>query len=250
MTNNSTTATTSNGAGIVSTNLRMDNTIVAGNSVTTTATPAPDILSAALTNAMVPNSIIGINSGTNLTGTPLIGTSGAPVDPGIGALANNGGTTQTHRVLPGSSAANAGNANSVNNSKMTVLGDDATVFWEFEETMKAMTGTTTAEDSTANDIDANYNETFTLTQAGAGVGTGRAVILGNAGGNNGSISSKAALPATAFSGDSYSVAMWFNANAANAQTLFAGSVTVGGVTSNVLEIELLANGAGSVYEQQ
>ena len=38
----------------------------------------------------------------------LIGDATSPIDPMLAALANNGGPTQTHRLLPGSPAINAG----------------------------------------------------------------------------------------------------------------------------------------------
>jgi predicted outer membrane repeat protein len=38
-----------------------------------------------------------------------VGTGANPIDPLLGALANNGGTTQTHALLPGSPAMDAGN---------------------------------------------------------------------------------------------------------------------------------------------
>jgi CSLREA domain-containing protein len=65
----------------------------------------------------VTNSLIGDNTSTGLTaaslGSPdangnLIGTSGSPIDPMLGPLAGNGGPTQTHALLPGSPAIDAG----------------------------------------------------------------------------------------------------------------------------------------------
>ncbi|MDB9493351.1 right-handed parallel beta-helix repeat-containing protein [Spirulina major CS-329] len=77
------------------------------------------------TNATAPN--IGIYDGThtfNITNSLIVSTTGMTgigvptngvngnivgVDPKLGPLANNGGPTQTHAILPGSPAINAGN---------------------------------------------------------------------------------------------------------------------------------------------
>src|SRR6185295_16971539 len=48
----------------------------------------------------------GITNGSNGN---LIGTSGSPIDALLGPLANNGGSTLTHALLPGSPAIEAGN---------------------------------------------------------------------------------------------------------------------------------------------
>ena len=58
------------------------------------------------------NNLIGVDTG--LTGIVngnlgnLIGTAAVPIDPKLGPLQNNGGPTQTHALLPGSPALNAG----------------------------------------------------------------------------------------------------------------------------------------------
>jgi hypothetical protein len=60
------------------------------------------------------NNIVGINSGSNLApGKPdangnWVGSTSSPTDPMLGALANNGGPTQTLAVLSGSVAINNG----------------------------------------------------------------------------------------------------------------------------------------------
>ncbi|APB32318.1 filamentous hemagglutinin family outer membrane protein [Gloeomargarita lithophora Alchichica-D10] len=86
------------------------NSIVAQNTATTTS---PDIGSSTVGTGYINagNNLIGINTGfegTFATGT-LVGTAGSPVDPLLGALANNGGATLTHALLTGSPAINAGN---------------------------------------------------------------------------------------------------------------------------------------------
>jgi hypothetical protein len=62
--------------------------------------------------------LIGINTGTPLAPAPvgspdangnLVGTFASPLDARLGPLADNGGQTQTHALLLGSPAINAGN---------------------------------------------------------------------------------------------------------------------------------------------
>ncbi|MBD1840099.1 right-handed parallel beta-helix repeat-containing protein [Coleofasciculus sp. FACHB-64] len=63
---------------------------------------------------------LGYNLIGNGDGTPfvngvngnIVGTTAAPVDPLLGPLANNGGSTQTQALLPGSPAIDAANPNS------------------------------------------------------------------------------------------------------------------------------------------
>ncbi|MBW4654109.1 MAG: DUF4347 domain-containing protein [Kaiparowitsia implicata GSE-PSE-MK54-09C] len=106
ITNN--TAVSGGGGGIMrdsgSVNLR--NSIVAGNNHAT----SPDVLG---TFNNLGHNLIGKSDGstgfTHGTNGNIVGTIAAPVNPGLGALADNGGPTQTHALLTGSRAANAGN---------------------------------------------------------------------------------------------------------------------------------------------
>jgi CHAT domain-containing protein len=95
------------GGGIFSAGgtVNIGNSIVAKN----TAPTSPDIGGSSYTNAG--NNLIGINTGFEATfpASPLVGTASSPVDPLLAPLANNGGATQTHALLPGSPAINAGN---------------------------------------------------------------------------------------------------------------------------------------------
>ncbi|MCP4550367.1 MAG: hypothetical protein GY835_28235, partial [bacterium] len=94
--------------------IRLDNTIIAGNSA---ANRYPDIFCSLDSSYDSSNNLIG--DGTNLTGIVngvngnQVGTSGTPIDPLLGALADNGGVTWTHDLLPGSPAIDAGD-NSLN----------------------------------------------------------------------------------------------------------------------------------------
>jgi hypothetical protein len=88
-------------------------TIVAGN---TTLTGTPTDVSGGLDPASaydlvgVGSSLTGISNSVNGN---LIGTSAAPIDPRLGALASNGGLTQTLVLLPGSPAIDHGAADTL-----------------------------------------------------------------------------------------------------------------------------------------
>ncbi len=106
------------GGGVFSNNaaatITLSNTILAQNTDDGTA---PDLYAPPSATLTVSHSMIGDNTGTVLTaaavGSPdangnLIGMAGAAIDPLLGALANNGGPTQTMALLAGSPALAAG----------------------------------------------------------------------------------------------------------------------------------------------
>ncbi len=98
-----------NGGGIFASTaaVNLNNTIVARN---TRGNTDDDDLKGA--GSFAPTySLIGVDTGATITpGTGnQIGTSGTPVDPLLGTLADNGGPTLTHALLPGSPAIHAGN---------------------------------------------------------------------------------------------------------------------------------------------
>jgi hypothetical protein len=102
--------------------LSVRNTIVAGN----TADTNPD---AAGTLNSLGNNLIGISAGnngvTNNVNGDKVGT-GAPIDAKLGALQNNGGQTDTHALLAGSPAIDAGNSCVTNNFPEGCLNDTLT----------------------------------------------------------------------------------------------------------------------------
>ncbi len=57
--------------------------------------------------------LLGNNAGCSFTPTTgdLVGTSDSPIDPRLGPLQDNGGSTETHGLLPGSPAIDAGSCN-------------------------------------------------------------------------------------------------------------------------------------------
>jgi hypothetical protein len=89
----------------------LHNTLIAGNFHGATGT-TPDDVSGHL-DPGGDNNLIG--DGTGMTGLQSgvhgnqVGTADHPIDPGLGPLADNGGPTLTHALLPGSPAIDAGN---------------------------------------------------------------------------------------------------------------------------------------------
>lgn len=101
----------------------LDHTIIAKNTVGESVSPAPDLRVATNMNSwLLRYSLIGDSTGTPLVEAPvgspglngnLIGKAASAggsgvIDPLLGALTNNGGSTQTHALLPGSPALDAG----------------------------------------------------------------------------------------------------------------------------------------------
>jgi len=102
------------GGGIINnTTLNLTNTLIALN----TATAGPDIYNNG-TIAVASHNLIGIgDAGSNISPYLVngdhgnqVGTTGSPIDPKLGPLANNGGPTQTVALLAGSPAIGAGDA--------------------------------------------------------------------------------------------------------------------------------------------
>jgi hypothetical protein len=101
------TATTGAGVGIVDgTTVTLSGTIVAGNNAATGGDVEGRPQDASEDN------LIGNNTGllaiTNGVNGNLVGTAASPIDPRLGPLQFNGGTTRTRALLPGSPAINAG----------------------------------------------------------------------------------------------------------------------------------------------
>jgi len=86
----------------------IENSIVAGNTDNGTA---PDLQPDPDSTLTINNSLIG-STGLTIGGTGnQIGTLASPIDPLLAPLDDNGGPTQTHALLPGSPAIDAGDDN-------------------------------------------------------------------------------------------------------------------------------------------
>ena len=99
--------TLGDGGGIAQTGgqVRLRNTIVAGN--IDSFDEAPDCVG---TLTSLGHNLIGDETGCNFVEAAgdLVGTGAVPIDPMLGPLALNGGTTPNHALLAGSPAINAG----------------------------------------------------------------------------------------------------------------------------------------------
>jgi hypothetical protein len=115
------TATLDGGAIFYSQNhpVQIRNTIIAGNSAVDSG---PDVIGKLTSQGY---NLIGNNSGTTITPTAgdQIGTAAAPINPQLGPLANNGGPTQTHALLPSSPALDAGAAGADPNTGQPLTTD-------------------------------------------------------------------------------------------------------------------------------
>ncbi|MGG6294155.1 DUF4347 domain-containing protein [Leptolyngbya sp. AN02str] len=104
--NNTATTGVGGGISIVEGTVTLRNTIVATN----LNTAAPDLAGAFINGG---NNLVGRSNGStgvvNGVNGSIVGTIAAPVNPNLAPLANNGGSTQTHALLPTSQAINAGN---------------------------------------------------------------------------------------------------------------------------------------------
>jgi predicted outer membrane repeat protein len=101
--------TANNGGGIYRNNGTIDigNSIVAQNTAGTSPDIGSSTPSVGYTNAGW--NLIGDNTGFEATFSDGVNGTIVGVDPLLAPLANNGGPTQTHALLPGSPAINAGN---------------------------------------------------------------------------------------------------------------------------------------------
>ncbi|MBL8204113.1 MAG: hypothetical protein JNM09_07780 [Blastocatellia bacterium] len=91
------------------TTVTLRNTIVAGNFNSTAATR--DDISGAVVNTSSYNLIgdgTGMSGTTNGVNNNQVGSGASPINPLLGALSNNGGSTQTHALLSGSPAIDTG----------------------------------------------------------------------------------------------------------------------------------------------
>lgn len=108
-------AVVSDGGGVASSgSISVGNSIIAGNAGNTFSPPfSGEDLFGSFTS--LGHNLIGDAEGgyatsgfTNGVNNDIVGSVASPIDPMLGPLANNGGTTRTHALLPGSPALDAG----------------------------------------------------------------------------------------------------------------------------------------------
>ncbi|MGB8690631.1 MAG: DUF4347 domain-containing protein, partial [Microcoleus sp.] len=116
---NSTTYDTGGGIFQNSGTATLKNTLIAGNTDLSTNIKNPDLAGGTWIDGG--GNLIGNNTGaeTAFPASPLVGTAATPIDAKLGLLANNGGLSQTHALLAGSPAIDAGN-----NTNATALTTD------------------------------------------------------------------------------------------------------------------------------
>jgi hypothetical protein len=116
------TVANGNGGGIYgSDRTTVSNTIIAGNA----AVDSADVKGALVSQG---HNLVGKSDGTNgfISGVngDQAGTSASPLDPKLGPLASNGGPTQTHALLAGSPALDAGDNTLAKDSDNNALTTD------------------------------------------------------------------------------------------------------------------------------
>lgn len=112
VTNNTSSINPANaGGGGIQNNatLNLFNTIVAGNAASSPSTNVDVNNFGTITGSynLIGRGAQGLTNGENGN---QVGTNENPIDPRLGGLANNGGSTQTHALLPDSPAIDKGNA--------------------------------------------------------------------------------------------------------------------------------------------
>lgn len=123
-----TIANNSDGVFNAASTVRLTNTIVANSTNSDVAGLFDDL----------GNNLIGISDGsTGFTVSTLVGTRSNPVSPNLAPLANNGGLTETHALLPNSPAINRGNnlnVSSLDQAGRTRIQDNTIDIGAFEST--------------------------------------------------------------------------------------------------------------------
>jgi predicted outer membrane repeat protein len=162
------------GIFVAGTPLTLNHSIVARNSSTN-----PDITGLLGTTITARYSLIRSNSGSGLTPAPvgspdangnLIGTASNPIDPLLGPLADNGGPTKTHALLPGSPAINAGEPTLVGGEngvpEFDQRGEPFTRVWGGRIDIGAFEAQSLIVDTLVDENDGDYSEgDFSLREA-------------------------------------------------------------------------------------
>jgi len=107
--------------------MTLSNSTVSGNSAAGTGGAGGGGISNVGTLTLINSTVNGNNAGTNGGGIFNIGTltlTSSTVSPQLGPLQNNGGPTQTHALLAGSPAIDAGNPNGCRDQSGALLLKD------------------------------------------------------------------------------------------------------------------------------
>jgi Ca2+-binding RTX toxin-like protein len=100
---------TGDGGGVASTGLTTKNSIIGGNA---DSSPPPGVMNPDCQAVLTSQGYNLVSNNAGCTGTTgpgdNVGSAAAPISPGLGPLADNGGPTFTHSLLPSSPAHNAG----------------------------------------------------------------------------------------------------------------------------------------------
>ena len=109
------------------------NTIIAGNTVSPTGL-GPDFINILTSQGW---NLIGNSRDATITPSPgtadQIGTNGSPINPLLGPLANNGGSTQTMALLTGSPAIDKGAAAVDPISSLAIITDQRGLVRPFDD---------------------------------------------------------------------------------------------------------------------
>ena len=152
--------------------VRLANTIVAGN----TGSVAPGADTAGVLTSLGNNLIGNRGTTTGWLASDLTGTTASPLNPQLGALANNGGPTQTMALLFNSPAIEAGNvanapATDQTGTLRTGNTDIGAVEYRFKVTTTADSGTGSLRQAITNANAVAGTDTVLFRIPGAGVRT-------------------------------------------------------------------------------
>ena len=186
----------------------VSHTIIAGNTIGFSGSPDfSDLHGFVNFNFDLDHSLIGSNEGTTLTEAPvgspdingnLIGTFANPIDPLLGPLADNGGPTPTHALLPGSPAIDAGVGSVPGATGPTSL-------YQFEET-----STLQAAADAVGSLDGVYQGSVQLEQPTAPGLFGSAAKFDNDPANFIEVIAPGGLPASGLPTSELTVETWVN----------------------------------------
>ncbi len=167
--------TAGNGGGISDDGweLYVKNSIIAAN----TAGSAADIDGYVNSQG---NNLIGDDQNTNgLVGSDSSGTTGSPLDPKLGALADNGGFTPTHALLTGSLAINSGDdfgAPATDQRGFNRVGTTDIGAYEAEAPVILSAAGDTWIDGSANGTNYGDSTSLVINHSGGDIGNQRALL--------------------------------------------------------------------------